>query len=164
MRPVVTALLAALTLAAANAGATVLYKLTDRAGNVTYADSIPRGFDGAVLRLDIEPAANSIPTDRIPEILSAPPSPAPSIALSRAQTDDDRLRQARARVDAARLTLDDARNNSLAEDWIYLGQNNPLGMRRMPRPEYSARLERLEGDVLVAEEDLRALEREIRYR
>ena len=162
MRPAVKALLAALTLTAADAGATVLYKLTDRLGNVTYADSIPRGFDGAVLRLDIEPGASSVPSDQIPLILAAPPSPPESITLTRAQTADDRLRQARARADAARLALDDARNNSLAEDWIYLGQNNPLGMRRMPRPEYTARLERLEGDVQVAEENLRSLERELR--
>ena len=52
---------------------------------------------------------------------------------------------ARARLDAARAALEDAQNNSTAQDWVYLGSGNPVGMRRMPRPEYAERLQRLEG-------------------
>ena len=56
----------------------------------------------------------------------------------------------------------DAQANSTAEDWYYFGPNNPVGMRRAPRPEYSERLQRLEGDLLVAEDELARLERELR--
>jgi hypothetical protein len=65
-------------------------------------------------------------------------------------------------VDAARSALADAQEGSSAEDWIYFGPNNPVGMRRAPRPEYAQRLQRLEGDVVAAENELRDLERDAR--
>jgi hypothetical protein len=166
MRTVVAALLTTVSLAGANAQAAVLYKLTDRLGNVTYSDSVPRGFDGAVARLEIDPSASSVPSEQIPSLLvPAPAQPSSTrIAVARANVDDERLRAARGRVDAARQALASARDNSTAEDWIYYARNPVTGARRMPSPEYAQRLERLEQDVVVAEGDLSTLEREIRLR
>jgi len=166
MRPVVAALLTTVSLAGATAQAAVLYKLTDRFGHVTYSDSVPRGFDGAVARLDIEPSRSSVPSEQLPSLLVPAPVPAPStsIALARANADEERLRSARTRVDAARLALTSARDNSTAEDWTYYRQNPVTGATRMPRPEYAERLGQLEQNLFSAEEDLRSVEREVRLR
>jgi hypothetical protein len=65
-------------------------------------------------------------------------------------------------VAAARSPPADALANSPPEDWYYFGPNTPVGMRRAPRPEYTERLARLEGDLLEAEAELARLERELR--
>ncbi len=39
--------------------AQTLYKLVDKAGKVSYADRVPKGFDGEVTPLAIDPAANA---------------------------------------------------------------------------------------------------------
>ena len=154
---------AALAVIPADAGAAVLYKLVDPQGHVTYTDAPPRGFPGTVTRLDVDTDANNIAPAQIPEVLAAgPASPAVSTTRRPAASVEERLRFARARVDAARSALADAQNNSTAEDWYYFGPNNPAGMRRAPRPEYQDRLARLEGDVIGAENELRDLERGLR--
>jgi hypothetical protein len=163
MRPIIAAATFALAFVASDAGATVLYKLVDPAGQVTYTDAIPRGWAGPVTRLDVDTTVNNVASDQIPEVLAASPSPTVPLPARRAgATAEERMRFARARVDAARLALADAQANSTAEDWYYFGPNNPVGMRRAPRPEYSERLQRLEGDLLVAEDELARLERELR--
>lgn len=152
-----TVLALVLALIATDAWAAVAYKLTDPNGRVTYVDVPPRTFDGTVQRLDID-------TDE--HVVSLPPAPrveTPSERVIRraAPVDpaEERLRAARARLAAARAALDEAQNNSTAEDWIYFGPRNPVGMRRAPRPEYQARLERLEDGVRRAEAQLREAER-----
>jgi hypothetical protein len=160
MRPIIAAATAALALGAADAGATVLYKLVDSYGHITYTDAPPRAFPGTVTRIDVDSSANNIAPAQIPEILvAAPTSPVVAQPRRAGASADERLRFARARVDAARSALADAQSNSTPEDWYYFGPNNPVGMRRAPRPEYSERLQRLEGDVLAAESALRDLER-----
>jgi len=158
MRIVLAVLFAAF---AADAGAAVLFKLVDPLGRITFSDTVPRGFDGTVTRMDIDTGTNLItPTP------SGEPAPRASIdydVLVRRpdMSGEERLRRATQRVDDARLALADAQNNSLAEDWIYLG-SNPLGMRRMPRPEYQARLDQLAANVVVAEAEYDALRRQLR--
>jgi hypothetical protein len=160
MRTMLVALLAAF--AAADAGAAVLYKLVDPAGNTTFSDAVPQGFSGSVTRLDIDTGTNLI----TPSPSGTPVARAPvnyEWLTRRPDTSgEERLREAARRVEDARLALADAQNNSLAEDWIYLGTGNPLGMRRMPRPEYQARLDQLAGNVVVAEAEYDALRRELR--
>ena len=159
MRIVAAALFA---LFAADAGATVLYKLVDPAGNTTFSDSVPQGFRGSVTRLDIDTGPNLI----TPSPSSAAPARAPvdyDWLLRRADTSgEERLRIAARRIEEARAELAEAQNNSLAEDWIYLGPANPLGMRRMPRPEYQARLDRLASNVVIAEAEYEALRNQLR--
>jgi len=163
MRAVIASLVVALAIIAADAGAAVLYRLVDPLGRITYTDFVPEAFDGTVTRIDVDTRTTAIPPDRIPEVLAQAPVEYDLLVRRRAEaTGEERLRLAHQRLDAARAALDDARNNSLAEDWIYLGPNNPLGMRRMPRPEYRERLQRLEADVIVAEDALGAVQREFR--
>ena len=153
---------ALLLLAASDAGAAVLYKLVDPAGNVTFTDSVPRAFQGDVTRMDIETGTNLItPTPSGEPIARAPIQYAP-VVRTPVVSGEERLSTAARRVEDARQALADAQNNSLAEDWIYLGPNNPQGMRRMPRPEYRARLDRLAGDVVVAEAEYDALRNALR--
>jgi hypothetical protein len=150
-RSLIAATALAAALGSAAAGATVLYKLTDPLGRVTYADVVPRGFEGAITRIDVDTTTTSVPAARIPEILAQSPADTEVVIRRAAPSYDDRVRAAQVRADMARAALLDAQNNSVAEDWIYLGSNNPLGMRRMPRPEYEARLAALEQEVIAAE-------------
>jgi hypothetical protein len=57
------------------------------------------------------------------------------------------------------MAFESARDNSIAEDWVYMGPANPLGMRRFPKPEYEARLAGLQQGVKLAQEDLEKVQR-----
>ena len=159
MRTIVAALV--LGIAATDAGAAVLYKLVDPVGRVTFSDTVPRAFEGTITRIEVDTGTNVIVPVR-PEETRGLADYASVIRRRPDTSGEERLRLARERVEAARAALEDARDNSLAQDWIYLGPNNPLGMRRMPRPEYQARLQRLESDVEAAESSYDALRRELR--
>lgn len=153
-----------LALVATDAWAVVLYKLTDPQGRVTYTDSVPKGFRGDVKRLEIAPAERSVNLATAPLAReAAPPAQTDYERIIRARPEangaDERIRAARARLEAAQAALKHAQENSTAEDWIYFGPNNPLGMRRAPRPEYQARLEQLENELRHAEEQLSIAER-----
>lgn len=148
--------------AATEAYGTTLYKLTDATGQVTYADAVPKGFRGTVKRLDIDTS------DKVAVLSPGPRGQVqatvpdyPEIIRRRAPVDDNaaRVAQARERLEAARAALAAAQESSSPDDWIYLGPRNPLGMKRAPRPEYEARLSRLEREVRLAEEALAAAER-----
>ena len=160
MRTMLVALLA--IFATADAGAAVLYKLVDSAGNTTFSDSVPQGFRGAVTRLDIDIGTNVITPSPSGVAVARTPIDSNPLTRPRDTSGEERLAMAARRLDDARLALADAQNNSLAEDWIYLGTGNPLGMRRRPRPEYQARLDQLAGNVVVAEAEYEALRRELR--
>ena len=155
MRATRIALSIALALAAANASATVLYKLTDSRGRITYVDAVPQGFTGSVQRMDIDPGEHVItlqePAVRSlrsraenEEIIRSRPSVDPAI---------EQVRLARLKAAAARAALESAQNNSTPDDWIYF----PRG--RAPRPEYEARLQQLEREAIEADEEARAAER-----
>ena len=155
MRTTRIALTLFIALAAADASAAVLYKLTDSRGHVTYVDTPPKDFAGTVQRMDIdtgervitlqEPAVRELRSlAENEEILRRRPAADPGI---------ERVRAARLKAAAARAALDSAQNNSLAEDWIYFRGG------RAPRPEYEARLQQLERDVQQAEEEVRTAER-----
>jgi hypothetical protein len=150
-RSLIAATALATALGSAAAGATVLYKLTDPLGRITYADVVPRGFEGAVTRIDVDTTTTAVSPSRIPDILAQSPADTEIVIRRAAPTYDERVRAAQLRLDNARAALDDAQNNSLAEDWIYLGSNNPVGMRRMPRPEYQARLDGLAQELAAAQ-------------
>ena len=151
------------TLFAADAGATVLYKLVDPAGNVTFSDTVPRGFQGNVTRLDIDTGSNVItPSPGADTVLSLPAPDRQVMRVPARVSGEERLRAAQARVDSARAALENARNNSTGEDWIYYQRNPVTGASRMPAPEYQARLDQLAGNVVVAEAEYDALRRELR--
>jgi hypothetical protein len=156
-------LLAALALAcAAEAGAAVLYKLVDPFGEVTFSDTVPRGFDGTVTRLDIDTGSNLITPTPSGEPVARAPIEYDLLVRPPAVSGEERLRLAAQRLEEARIALANARNNSLAEDWIYYPRNPVTGASRMPSPEYQARLERLANNVVVAEAEYDALRRQSR--
>lgn len=128
-------LIAVMALAAASASAETLYKLIDKNGKVTYSEAAPKNFDGQVIRIDVDPNANTMVAPKAP----APPAVQPEgkgatenekIIRRRVVTNADRLQAARDKVDAARKAYEDARDNPGEDDqtWIARGAN-PLGIR-----------------------------------
>lgn len=157
-----TLLAALLVFAVADAGAAVLYKLVDPFGRVTFSDSIPRGFDGTVTRLDIDTGTNLITPTPSGEPIARAPIEYDALVPRPAVSGEERLRDAARRVEDARIALANAQNNSLAEDWIYYPRNPMTGASRMPSPEYQARLDRLAANVVVAEAEYEALRNRLR--
>lgn len=140
---------ALLALAAADACAqTTLYKLVDRNGKVTYAEKPPKDFDGKVIRIDIDPNAN---TATLPTM----PRPAEKAAPAKRAVDPGaRLSAAEDRLEAARKALADAQENPRDEDvqWI---ANKGGGVRRVPTEAHARRLAALEKAVQDAEDEVR---------
>jgi hypothetical protein len=138
-----------------DSAAVTLYKSIDNEGHVTYSDREPKGFDGKVIPLNIDPNANEV--SLLPHV---PDSTSPATASDyeriienpTAGNSGSDLRLAQQRFDAAKSALKDAQDNSPATDWTYLG--NPAGTRRMPKPEYTARLDRLNAEVAAAQANL----------
>ena len=157
-----TLLAALLVLATADAGAAVLYKLVDPFGRVTFSDSIPRGFDGTVTRMDIDTGSNLITPTPSGEPVARAPIEYDLLVRRPAVSGEERLRQAARRLEDARIALANAQNNSLAEDWIYYPRNPVTGASRMPSPEYQARLDQLAANVVVAEAEYDALRNQLR--
>lgn len=142
----------ALLAASASVGAQTLYKLIGKDGKVTYSEKPPKDFDGKVIRMDIDPKAN---TATLPEGSRLHEQ---SEASKRAGARDDRLKAARARVDAARKALEDARANPGEGDIARMGIKGG-GTRPVPTEDYQQRLAKLERDVKEAEDELQKLER-----
>jgi uncharacterized protein DUF4124 len=151
------ALLAAL--AATGAAAQTLYKLIDRNGKVTYSESPPKDFDGKVIRMDIDPKAN---TATLPKAGTAPRPETESEKVIRRPTPAtgaaDPVEAARARLEAARKALQDAIDNP-REGEIERRGNVGGGSRPVPSEEYENRLAALKADVAKAEEELRLAEK-----
>lgn len=156
-----TSLALLLIAAATEVYGTTLYKLTSPSGEITYTDAVPKGFRGTVKRLDIDTSERvAVLTPGVQGQVRATAPDHAEIIGRRAPADDEaRIVQARARLEAARQALAAAQESSTPDDWIYVGPGNPLGMKRVPRPEYQARLENLERNVQIAEEQLRRAER-----
>lgn len=159
MRTLVSALFVCF---AGNAGAAILYKLVDPYGNVTFTDTLPRGFQGNVTRLDIDTGNNLITPTPSGEPVAAAPIEYEALVRRPAAAGEERLRDAARRVEDARIALENAQSNSLAEDWIYYPRNPVTGASRMPSPEYQARLDRLAANLVVAEAEYDALRSRLR--
>jgi hypothetical protein len=146
-------LAAAIALAVASAPAIgqTLYKLVGKDGKVTYSETAPKDFDGKVIRMDIDPKANTATLPAGSRLQEG------SEAGRRAAAREDQLVGARARVEAARKALEDARANPGEGDIARMGKKGG-GTRPVPTEDYQRRLERLERDLKEAEDDLRNLE------
>jgi hypothetical protein len=155
MHPLAPAIAAAFAATlAAPAAAETLYKLIDRKGKVTYVQERPKDFDGEVIAIEIDPKAN---TATLPKFTPRA-EPAPARPAAPAKTHEERVAQARARVEAAQKALANARDNPGEGDIQRLGIVGG-GTRPVLSPEYEKRLADLERDVKEAEEALRKLER-----
>ena len=138
--------------ASPGADAQTLYKLIGKDGKVTYSEKAPKDFDGKVIRMDIDPKAN---TATLPEGSRLQER---SEASKRAVARDEQLKAARARVDASRKALEDARANPGEGDIARMGKKGG-GTRPVPTEDYQQRLAKLERDVKEAEDELQKLER-----
>jgi hypothetical protein len=147
--------LAAAALALAQpAAAQTLYKLIDKNGKVTYSDSPPKDFDGKVVPVEIDPNRNRatiLPPGTASDVLSSDKAQARGDA-------DARLKQAQARLEAARKELAFARDNPREGEVERIG-NVGGGARPVPTEAYERRLAGLEKAVKDAEEELRLAER-----
>jgi len=144
-------------LASAAAVAQTLYKLVDKNGKVTYSETPPKEFDGKVIPLDIDPSRN---TATLPKYTPPEKPKGGGIAAPRSN-DAAAVGMARERVEAARKALADARANPQEGDFDRICIAGG-GTRPVPSAEYQKRLEKLEGDVRKAEDNLARLESQAR--
>ncbi len=155
--------LLALALGCPIAVAQSLYKLVDRHGKVTYSDSVPRGFEGRVVPMLIDAGQPSPGTDGSGESAGRSETATGRDVRRRPADYENALEAARRKARDARKAYEDARDNSTAEDWVYVNPDrNPVGVRRFPKPAYAARLEELERRAVLAERELEKLERDRR--
>lgn len=143
---------------ALDASAQTLYKLIDKNGKVTYSEKPPKDFDGKVIRLDIDPNAN---TATLPKPSAAAPSGraegSDAPAKGEQKSTGDKVADARARLDAARKAYENARDNPKDEEVTWIG-NKSGGTRAVPSDAYAAKLAALEAAVKAAEEELKRAE------
>jgi hypothetical protein len=144
--PMLSALTLCAALAAAPASAQTVYKLVDKSGKVTYSESVPKGFDGKVTRIDVDPAAN---TATLPKY-EAPPG---KVQADRAKQ-ATRVERARERLASAQAALEDAKNNPGPNDVQRVGKVGG-GARAVNTDQYEKRIADLERAVKEAEDELR---------
>jgi len=117
-------LAAAAALLASQASAEVLYKLIDKNGKVTYSEEKPKNFDGQVIRLDIDPNANTATMPRpAAGANSGEPTAAPARKASNAKkpSAEQRIAAARERLENAQRALQDARDHPAESDMQIFG-------------------------------------------
>ena len=146
-----SALALAIALGAAAAAAQTLYKLIDKNGKITYSESPPKDFDGKVIRMDIDPNANTATMPKGTALREEG-------AAAKAASADDAVRSARQRLENAKKALAEARDNPGEGDVTRVG-NKGGGTRAQPSEEYQKRLAQLEKDVKDAEENLEKAQR-----
>ena len=149
---------------ASGVSAETLYKLIDKNGKVTYSGEKPKNFDGQVIRIDIDPNANTatLPKPAAPAkggeegVRRTPVTTFGNPARAAAE---ERVRVAREKVEEARRLLKETQDNPGGDDLQFIGKVGG-GARPVPSEEYQARLARLERAVQDAEEELRRAEKE----
>jgi hypothetical protein len=158
----VTSALAAL-LYCAPAAAQTLYKLIDKNGKVTYSESAPKNFDGQVIRIDIDPNANTmtLPKPKVekPDATSGEPrrEGRPKRADGKADKATLDPEAARERLENAKSALAEARDSPKEGEITWIGKVGG-GTRPVFSEDYQKRIEKLEQAVKNAEEELRLAE------
>jgi len=139
----------------APAAAQTLYKLIDKDGKVTYSETAPKQFDGQVIRIDINPNANTMNAPKPPA--EAPRErPRPDGVKAKPAASD--AEAALERLEAAKKALAEARDNPRAGEVTWIGKVGG-GARPVMSEDYLERIARLELEVKNAEEDLKRVER-----
>ena len=126
------------------ASAQTMYKLIDKNGKVTYAEKPPKDFDGKVIRMDIDPNANTA---------TLPKPTGPLVDPAKAATADN-VKAAREKLEAAKKAYQNALDNPGDGELTYIG-NKGGGTRPVQSEEYQKRLSTLEQAVKDAEEELK---------
>ena len=141
------------------AAAQTFYKLIDKNGKVTYSESPPKDFDGRVIRVDVDPKANTATLPKAPPVQNTPP---PAVrAAAKSAVVANRAEAARERLEAAQRALQDAIDNPKEGEVTRVGNMGAKGnsfTRPVPTEEYQKRLDALREDVRKAEEELRVAE------
>ena len=140
-RILLAAMLAAFAL---GASAQTLYKLIDKNGKVTYAEKPPKDFDGKVIRIDVDPNANTA---------TLPKPTGPLVDPARGASEAG-VKAAQEKLEAAKKAYQQALDNPGDGDVSYIG-NKGGGTRAVPTEEYSKRLATLEKAVKDAEEEVK---------
>src|SRR5258706_11423114 len=110
MKQLIVVAALALVLGAHPSAAQTLYKLIDKNGKVTYADTPPKDFDGKVIPIDVDPNRNRA-TLVTPGTQEAERAIGEKVKASDAANVE--LKQAQARLETARKNLAFARDNPL---------------------------------------------------
>jgi hypothetical protein len=154
------ALALGLCVPAASALAETLYKLIDKNGKVTYAEKPPKDFDGKVIRLDIDPNANTATLPKPPAKGEGARQETENEKIIRRQApnNDERIREAKAKLEAAQQALAAAQSSDSDADFMIV-RNAGGGVRRVPTEEHAMRLAALEKAVKDAEQELAGAER-----
>lgn len=151
------------TVAAFHADAQTLYKMIDKNGKVTYSEKPPKDFDGKVIRMDVDPNANTaiLPKPGATATGSGEGSSKDSETLRRNTqknaSSEERIAAARERVEDAKRRLQDLKDNPNDADVTRVGRAGG-GTRPVLTDDYQQRVERAEADVKAAEEELARLE------
>jgi len=126
------------------AAAQTLYKLIDKNGKVTYAEKPPKDFDGKVIRIDVDPNANTA---------TLPKPTGPLVDPGRAASEAG-VKAAQEKLEAAKKAYQQALDHPGDGDVAYIG-NKGGGTRAVPTEEYAKRLATLEKAVKDAEEEVK---------
>jgi hypothetical protein len=130
----------------------VIYKLIASDGKVTYAQSAPRDFAGRVVKIEIDPRANSAvfpKANERPQYLQ--PRPLSAQEARRLEAENAKVR-AQDALDVAKKALKDGQQPLEGElNWV---GNKGGGARAVPTEAYHQRIKKLEDEVKVAEENL----------
>lgn len=156
----VVALCVALGFGIGAAQAQTLYKLIDRNGKITYAEKPPKDYDGKVIRMDIDPNANTatLPKPKPPDTSGREGSDRPGAEeRSQKKSSGDRVKDARDKLAAARKAHQDAVDNPGVGDITRVGTVSGF-TRPVFSETYTARLAALEAAVKSAEEELKRAE------
>lgn len=144
------------------AEAQTLYKMIDKNGKVTYSESPPKYFDGQVIRIDINPNANTATLAK-----PAPPSDpraAPEGSKenpanpSKEEAKPPTLEEFKQKLERAKQDLQEATDNPGESDVTRVGKVGG-GSRPVFSESYQQRIAKLEQAVKAAEEDVRRAER-----
>jgi hypothetical protein len=151
----------AVSCASGDAAAQTIYKLIDKNGKVTYSEKPPKEFDGRVIRIDVDPNANTATFPKANARGEGARSETEGERIIRRKPDtgqEDRVTAARARLQAAEKAMTDARDTATDDDYMVI-RNAGGGVRRVPNEQMSARLAGLEKAVKDAQEALEAAEK-----
>ena len=133
-----------------------LYKLIDKNGKVTYSEKPPKDFDGKVIRMDIDPNANTATLPK-PGAAARPETEAEKVIRRPTPVTGDSAQAARERLESAKKALQDAIDNPSEGEVQRIGKVGG-GTRPVQSEDYQKRISGLEANVRKAEEDLRAAE------
>jgi hypothetical protein len=173
-------LVLAFAVTAPHAQTQTLYKLIAKDGKVTYSDSPPKNFDGQVIKVEIDPNANTATMPKYNP--NPPPARLPTAREAQRENLDNALKAARQRLEDAKKALEVGPVAEEGDVQIVQGPAratalaNRSNCRSITREGKSAiicpsavgsealneRQRQLEDDVLKAEKDVEEAERAFR--